>query len=303
MKHDLIAQTNAALDDGLAITDPQLDDQYELACALGQALRLHRARAPGSEALAGRIARARAVLAGERPGRILAMLDEDALLADLADRLDSEEDGALYAALLDVDAHAAAAAALGVPEAAAGLVQAAVDHLRAAPDQISLIQPAAARSAASREVAPDDPARPLWDAIAAGGLDGKPRALPPAVAAFIQSQAVAPVLTLPLTRAEARQERWLAAAASTMPDLPETRPLAQDLGWEIVLERPAAAWELVCYTASADQIPFSVQVDGRDTPVQDDGDGRRSIVLVAGADLTIEVGDERLSVRWPGDDA
>ncbi|MCA9526721.1 MAG: hypothetical protein KC549_10565 [Myxococcales bacterium] len=305
MMHDLIAQTMATLDEVLANTDPRLDDQYELACALGQALRLHRASVPGSEALAGRVARARAVLAGERPGRILAMLDEDALLTDLADRLDSEEDDALYAALLDVDAHAAAAAALGVPEAAAGLVQGAVDHLQAAPDQVDAIQQAAARSATSRAIAADDPARPLWDAIAAGGIDGKPRALPAKVAAFIQSQALAPVLTLPLTRAEAGQERWLAAAADSMPDLPETRPLAQGLDgdWELVLERPAAAWELVCYATKFDQIPFSVQVDGRNAPVQDDGDGRRCLVLVAGADLTIQVGEERFSVQWPGDDA
>ena len=304
---ETIADLKATLEDALAIHEPTTDDLYELATALGQAVR--GVRFGGAAELASLVARARAILAGESPLVILAALNEDAMLGRLESELEDEEvhPVTLFATLIDLDDHAAAAAALGHPEAARALLADAITLL-----QVHAPTAARTRTWASRHlearVPPDDVAHAFWAAAAAAQPDEALVAEPvlPAVAAWLAAQAApAPtgrVLTFPIRHPTAVRADWKMAAADGQPALPETYVLESDPGqrWQLVLERPQAHWELVCYADPGATFAFEARVGDVVLEVKDDGLGRRAVVLV-GDDTPVQVavGEVVVAWRWP----
>ncbi len=281
------------LDEALAVAEPTHDDLYELATAVAQAVRVHRAAKTGAQVLASAIARGRAVLASESPAAVLDCLDEDALLGQLEDQLEDDEalPETIFAVLVDVDEHAAAAHLLGIPQRATDLLRDAVTLLRVHNDAALRVQRLGAAYRAAQGITANEPAAAVWDAIAEAEPEGAlvPEPILPAIAAWLAAEARASahaggkVLTfrLPLKRAAAALEPVRAAAATEALPVPPADEVARDADgrWQVVVLRRGPRPELAVIADPAENIEVFVEADGRGLAVDDDGDGARSVVL------------------------
>lgn len=279
------------LDEALAVADPSHDDLYELATALAQAVRLHRMGAPE---LASSIARGRALLASAPAEAVLDALRVDALLDAVEAQLEDEEalPELIFAVLVEVDEHAAAAALLGVPQKATDLLHDAVTLLRVHNDAALQVQGLGAAYRAAQGILPTDSAAALWDAVAEAQPEDEPlvpEPILPGIAAWIEAEArkSAPVggkvlaFRLPLKRADAGPEPLRVAASSGALPVPEASEVVADPGgrWQVVVLRRGVLPELAIIADPTENIEVFVEADGHAVSPKDDGDGARSVEL------------------------
>jgi hypothetical protein len=217
-------------------------------------------------------------------------VDVDSILQRLVETRDGTTPEATDA-LFALDELCAAASWAGAPDALAGPIDTAARLIRAFPEPWAGLSAAAADQL--QQLAPSDPAWPLWRALESAGwapavvADPVGGALPVAVSIALGGRPTVPALSLRL------------AASAALPEEAEWVRLAQGEGWELSMTRDTTSEP--CLLLIADQaLPASaferdgeavevVEVDRARSCAARSGSWR---VSVGGQDFCFDIGAE-----------
>lgn len=290
-----------------AASPPRLDDGYELAVAVGQARRLARVAAdPALEAL---VAAGESALAEvETRKRYLDALDGAALLQSLEVALDAAAHPAdVLDLLLEVDAHACAAAAVGHPQVAAELVADAALLVAAQGEAAAACAPMARAYIERHGIADDAPEHALWTAVVDAEAqlgDLAAVAAPDWLHGLLNDGGEGLGIVLPFRCREAQPSLAVDVGAGGdhsdeepyLESEPQVLVQAEDEGWTLVVERPGAHLELALYGPQAP--PLEVSADGRPLAVYREGDRQAVFLEPDHGELTVRVGDAQWTIRF-----